>query len=166
MQSPLQVRRLSEGDAPAYYALRQGSLGLRHPVEPEVLRELGSGVSGLAERLARYETHGTRVWGVLDQATLAGVAAATLIPLLSDESANLWGVFVVRRYRGTAVSRLLMDAVFACCEHEWKVRAISSTVASGNVHALQFLTRFGFELLDPEGSNSGPTRTMVRVYRD
>lgn len=168
MQSSLQVRRLSEADASAYYALRLGSLeGLRHPAEPEVLGELANGASGLVECLVRYEAHGTRVWGVFDRATLAGVAAATLNPLLGHESANLWGVFVVRRYRGTAVSRLLMDAVLACCEHEWNVRAICSTFASGNTHALQFLWRFGFELLDPdEGSNSGSSRTTVRVYRD
>lgn len=168
MQSPLQVRCLLKADAPAYYALRLGSLeGLRHPVEPEVLGELGNGIGGLAERLVRYEADGTRVWGVFDRATLAGVAAATLTPLLGDESADLWGVFVVHRYRGTAVSRFLMDAVFACCEHEWKVRAISSTFASGNAQALQFLRRFGFELRGhDEAPSDGSAQTMIRVFLD
>jgi GNAT superfamily N-acetyltransferase len=168
MQSTLQIKCLSEADASAYYTLRRRSLeGLRHPAEPEVLRELGNGISGLVERLARYEAEGTRAWGVFDQRTLAGAAAATHDPLRGDGLAKLWGVFVVPRYRGTAVSRLLMDALFACCEQAWNVRTVSSTFTSGNRHALQFLRRFGFDLSDSrQESNSGTTCTMVRVCRD
>lgn len=168
MQWPLQVRRLSEVDATAHYALRQGSLqGFRDPIESDVLREPGGGAGGLDERFARYGAHDTRVWGVFDQTTLAGVAAATLEPLLGDEGADLWSVFVTRRYRGTAVSRLLMDAMLECCEREWNVRVIRSTFANENTHALQFLSRFGFELLDrDEGGSAGSTRTMIRVCRD
>lgn len=166
MQTPLQVRRLSEADAPAYYRLRLKSLeGPWHLAEPEILGELSNGASGLVERLIRYESNGMRVWGVFDQTTLAGVAAVTLVPLLGDVSANLWGVFVLRRYRGTAVSRLLMEAVFACCEQEWNARMVICTFAGGNAHAEQFLRRFGFEFLKPECS-LGAMRTMVLVYRD
>src|SRR3546814_17422415 len=61
----------------------------------------------------------------------------------------MWGLFVYQRYRGTAASRLLMEAAIDCCEHEQGIESVVTCFDGGNLHARQYFSRFGFELYDP-----------------
>lgn len=155
MEQSLQVRRIGRRDASAYCTLRARSVeGLLHPAEPEVLRELGAGPRGIAGLLERYDVEGTRVWGVFHADVLAGVVALSRhFHLQRLDVAFLWGLFVYQRYRGTATSRLLMEAAIECCEHEQGIELAVPCFDGGNLHARQYFARFGFEVAD-----HGPTK--------
>lgn len=129
--------------------------------------ELGGGVGGLAKVLARYEIEGTRVWCVFDGDVLAGAVALTYAfsPQRGD-TASLWGAYVLPRYRGTAASRQLMEAVFACCEQECGIKLISARFASGNLHARQFFERFGFDKVKSSATPSGHEDGLIRMRRE
>src|SRR3546814_11181561 len=71
----------------------------------------------MADLLERYEHEGTSLWGAFDGQVLAGVLCLSWrIGIESPDEALLWGIHVLPRYRGTAVSRLLMEAAVAWCE--------------------------------------------------
>ncbi len=156
MEHLLRVRRISPDDATSYYTLRSRSLEqLTCAGEPEVLRELGTGHGKIANVLRDYDIEGTQVWGVFNTQTLIGaIGLSRRFPLQKLEIAHVWGVFVMPRYRGTAVSRLLMEAVVDWCEHDPVVQWIATRFSRSSVHARQYFERFGFEVSDPSGSAS------------
>nr|WP_255681874.1 GNAT family N-acetyltransferase [Luteimonas sp. BDR2-5] len=169
-QSSLQVRRLSEHDASAYYALR-GRLveGGVHAVEPQVRGEVEAGADGIATRLAEYLAHGTYVWGAFDGNVLVGAAALSREYHVSYGGIGvLWGVYVLPRYRGTPASRLLMDAVVGLCAMDSTTSQILAACAVGNDAGRRFLQRFGFEpmtLLIRGGSIHGQGGTFDFLRR-
>src|SRR3546814_11435080 len=61
----------------------------------------------------------------------------------------MWGLFVYQRYRGTAASRLLMEAAIDCCEHEQGIESVVTCFDGGNLHARQYFSQFGLELYAP-----------------
>ncbi|AKC86110.1 GNAT family N-acetyltransferase [Pseudoxanthomonas suwonensis] len=141
----LQVRRIGPGDLASYRTLRRDSLaGARHLAEPEVLREIGTAPDGLPGLFEQYEDVDTRLWGVFDRSRLVGVLGLSR----GLETAHLWGAYVLPRYRGTPVSRLLMETAIACSAIEWKVDRLSARFASSNLQARRFLERFGFDRID------------------
>lgn len=147
----LQVRRIGPGDLASYRALRRDSLaGARHFAEPEVLREIGDEPEGLSRLFEHYQDRDTRLWGVFDRTRLAGVAGLSR----GFDSAHLWGAYVLPRYRGTPVSRLLMETAIHCAADEWTVERLSARFASSNLQARRFLERFGFDRIDRD---TGPS---------
>src|SRR3546814_14709763 len=58
------------------------------------------------------------------------------------------------RYRGTATSRLLIEAAIDCCEQEEGIDSVVTCFDGGNLHARQYFARFGFEMID-HGSTRG-----------
>src|SRR3546814_13132659 len=54
------------------------------------------------------------------------------------------------RYRGTFVSRALMGSVTGWCDREPRIRSILAQVPRVNVHAREYLGRFGFKYGDDE----------------
>jgi GNAT superfamily N-acetyltransferase len=172
MEQSLRVRRIVETDAAGYYALRVRSThGLIYPSEPAVLRELGGGLAGMREVFMRYGIERTRVWGVFDFSVLVGTLCLSrrFSPGHLD-TASLWGVFVLPRYRGTAASRLLMEPLLEWCECELRIRCITTRFARGNAHARHYFERFGFEPdMETEVALSGrPCHDcdMVGMHRD
>jgi GNAT superfamily N-acetyltransferase len=163
MGASLQVRRISGADVLAYYALRMRSIKeLPHAAEPTVARELDGGAGGLANMLAYYNARGTRVWGAFDENLLVGaVGLSRGLAEPDGGSGRLWGVYVLPRYRGTPVSRLLMEAVFACCE-EWRITYITVRFAKANIRGLQFLQRWGFD----ETRRDEPDDSTIQMHRE
>lgn len=147
MVGSLRVRPIDRADAQAYHALRKRSTeGLAHAIEPQVLQELEAGAEGIAAHVAEYVANGIQAWGAFDGDALIGAAA------LSREYHHscggigvLWGVFVMPRYRGTPVSRLLMDAIVGYCGIDCTIHQILAPCARDNVAGRRFLQRFGFE---------------------
>src|SRR3546814_8203271 len=147
VEQSLQVRRINRRDTSAYYTLRARSVeGLLHPAEPEVLRELGGGHARLAGRIDHYDVEGTRVWGVFHADILAGaIALSRHFHLQHLDTVFLWGLFVYHRYRGTATSRLLMEAAMDWYEHEPGIESVVTRFDGSNLPARQYFERFGFE---------------------
>lgn len=162
----LNVRRITPADASAYYALRVRSRkGLAGPPEPKILDELDAGSAGMADLLERYEHEGTSLWGAFDRQVLAGVLCLSWrIGIESPDEALLWGIHVLPRYRGTAVSRLLMEAAVAWCEAN-PLHWMTVHVERDNVHACQYLGRFGFERVAADGEGIEDGRSVVRMRR-
>src|SRR3546814_12186321 len=86
--------------------------------------------------------------------------------------AFMWGLFVYQRYRGTAASRLLMEAAIDCCEHEQGIESVVTCFDGGNLHARQYFSRFGFELYDPgpvksnaDWRTEGPVHMCLQIGR-
>src|SRR3546814_19750347 len=67
-----------------------------------------------------------------------------------DDAARLWGAYTLPRYRGTFVSRALMGSVTGWCDREPRIRSILAQVPRVNVHAREYLGRFGFKYGDDE----------------
>lgn len=156
MSPSLDVRRLSEDNARAYLSLRKRSLdGSVHPIEPQVRRELGAGPDGIATLLVEYIAEGTQVWGVFNDSVLTGVAALSRDCRVACGGIGvLWGIYVLPRYHGTPVSRLLMEAVTAGCVDS-SMHQLVAPCARDNIAGLLFLRRFGFEPIDmPTGVGS------------
>src|SRR3546814_17991166 len=119
----------------------------------------------MADLLERYEHEGTSLWGAFDGQVLAGVLCLSWrIGIESPDEALLWGLHVLPRYRGTAVSRLLMEAAVEWCGVN-PLHCMPVHVERANVHACQYLGRFGFDgvAADDEGSADG--RSAVRQGR-
>src|SRR3546814_5160366 len=97
----------------------------------------------MARMLDCYDIEGTRVWGVFQADVLAGaVSLSRHFHLQRLDVAFMWGLFVYQRYRGTAASRLLMEAAIDCCEHE---QGIESVVRSEeHTSELQSLMRISY----------------------
>src|SRR3546814_13318948 len=92
----------------------------------------------------------TRFWGGFQSDVLAGAFSLSRhFHLQRLDFAFMWGLFVYQRYRGTAASRLLMEAAIDCCEHEQGIESVVTCFDGGNLHARQYFSRFGFELYDP-----------------
>src|SRR3546814_1660299 len=105
---------------------------------PEVLRELGGGHARLAGRIDHYDVEGTRVWGVFHADILAGaIALSRHFHLQHLDTVFLWGLFVYHRYRGTATSRLLMEAAMDWYEHEPGIESVVTRFDGSNLHARQ-----------------------------
>src|SRR3546814_11810324 len=101
----------------------------------------------MARMLDCYDIEGTRVWGVFQADVLAGaVSLSRHFHLQRLDVAFMWGLFVYQRYRGTAASRLLMEAAIDCCEHEQGIESVVTGFDGGNLHPRQYFSRFVFEL--------------------
>lgn len=169
MQPSLQVRRLSATDSAAYYALRWHALDEPVAIEPQVRRELEAGGEGIGTQLAEYVANRTGVWGAFDGDALVGTAALSREYHLSyGDIGVLWGVFVLPRYRGTPVSRLLMDTVLGVCIMDSTIGQILAPCAVDNVAGFRFLQRFGFELMSlpiRDGLTHGQDVTFNYLWR-
>jgi len=90
--------------------------------------------------------------GRIDQHTLTGVLCLSRrLAFELPDAALLWGVQVLPRYRGTIVSRLLMESALQWSEQELRIHWVTSNVARNNIPARQYLERFGFERLAEVG---------------
>ena len=158
----LLIRRISPSDSRQYHALRQHSLeSLAYALEPQIVEELGADSVGIEDLLRRYDLEGTQVWGVFDQHVLTGVLGLSRPPgLESFDAALLWGVHVLPRYRGTAVSRLLMESAIKWCKLDLSIRWMTTLVDRGNVPARRYLERFGFEQASTDGDEREKFRTL------
>lgn len=170
MQPSLQVRRVREVDAQAYYALRRRSFEeSAYPLEPQLRRELKTGTEGIVAQLAAQVAEGTCMWAALSGETMIGTAALSREYHASYGGIGvLWGVYVLPRYRGTPASRLLMDAVVGFCGLDSTIGQILAPCAMGNQAGLRFLQRFGFEpmtLLSRGGSVHGHGGTFGYLRR-
>ena len=87
-------------------------------------------------------------WGVEHHGSLVGVMAASRrFNVILSSHLWLWGLYVRPRFRGTSVSRYLMEAALHWAVTEpWQDRLLSSFPVQ-NARAKRFLDLWGFQLL-------------------
>src|SRR3546814_20804686 len=98
-----------------------------------------------SDLIDHYDVEGTRVCVVCHADILAGaIALSRHFHLQHLDTVFLWGLFVYHRYRGTATSRLLMEAAMDWYEHEPGIESVVTRFDGSNLHARQSFDRFGF----------------------
>jgi GNAT superfamily N-acetyltransferase len=136
---PIEIRRLSPDDAPAYRDLRQARLMLA----PRQFRGAPADEAGLtlADHGARLKTQ--FVAGVFDGTALGGMAGLGRIE--GERQAHkglLWGMFLIESLRGTGAASQLMAAIIAEADRDFE--AVLLTAAADNIAALALYRRWGF----------------------
>ncbi|MCL1634939.1 GNAT family N-acetyltransferase [Luteimonas sp. SX5] len=166
----MEARVLTEFEAGAYRLMRLRSVKeLPSLASPEILRELTVFAERTAGLLSTYASQGTRVWGVFDDVSLAGVVAVTR--QLAQEKPkwlSLWGLYVRPGYRGTPASRVMMEAVIAWCGRQPGEPKLCTRFPRDNVRAHQLFDRYGFVEIQEQMSRApttGQIQTMVIMSR-
>lgn len=159
----MEARRLSDDDARAYLSLRVQAVKEDRPVlTPELQHELATFAGNPSRAIAAHSNEGTCLWGVYDRQALAGVVAVShrfTVQALSH--LWLWGLYVRSAYRGTPVSRVLMQATLEWCEGEPPGHRLFAAYDEGNYRARQFFERWDFHAPGDGLRSLGPTAPLA-----
>ena len=141
----MDIRVLGQGDGRRYRELQLHAGG-----------QVSGWIGGIHGRLRRDancmdlpQTPLSRTWGVEHDGRLLGILGVTRLGAQGGV-AHLWlrDVYVRPRYRGTPVSRLLMEAALAWCEDAHAdVEHLRGALQLGNARAMRFAERWGFRPL-------------------
>lgn len=145
----MQARVLVPADSKRYLDLRtKASIEEPDAMTFDVEQELGQAKKG--RPLPLLQEGQPRVhWGVEHREGLVGVLAASRrFNVVLRSHIWLWGIHVLPRYRGTTVSRELMEAAIQWSDGEpWQDRLMSGFPAH-SVRARRLLERWGFQPID------------------
>jgi GNAT superfamily N-acetyltransferase len=148
----MEVREITSSDALNYYELRVQSEN-EYPefVGFNAERELQAGPERIEELMSTYPSEGTVVFGAFNQKKLVGVAVISrrLSPKYRHK-AFLWGMYVIREFRGSGAAKLLMQAAINWASANSEVIAITLQVTLSNSRGQQFYKRFGFNVFGTE----------------
>ncbi|WP_425605366.1 GNAT family N-acetyltransferase [Pseudoxanthomonas putridarboris] len=140
------ARVLTPADARLYINLRRRQA----KEEPDsVTIDVKSELEGLSNEnpsAAIFPADPARIyWGVEHHAAIVGLLAITRrFDATLHSYLWLWGMYVRPRYRGTGVSRALMEAALLWSDGEPKQSRLFSSFPAQNRRAYQLLQRWGF----------------------
>jgi GNAT superfamily N-acetyltransferase len=145
----MQARALVPADLKRYLDLRiKASIEEPASMTFDVEHELSQAKGGRLTHLL-HEGQPRVHWGVEHHHALVGVLAASRrFNVILRSHIWLWGIHVLPRYRGTTVSRELMEAAIHWSEGEpWQDRLLSG-VPAHSLNARRLLDRWGFQPID------------------
>jgi ribosomal protein S18 acetylase RimI-like enzyme len=90
---------------------------------------------------------------------IAGIIGA-FMPAGGDR-AVIVSVYITPRYRGTGVSRMLMEAILGELRREKTIRAVELGVTQGQDAAIGLYRHFGFEIAGQEETQMGDGRIHI-----
>ena len=147
------ARVLGPNDSKRYLDLRMKAAreepeSMTFDVERELAQVVGSGsVSVFMQEQPRIH------WGVEHHGSLVGVfAASRRFNAVFHSHLWLWGMFVRPRYRGTGVSRVLMEAALKWSDGESKCDRLLTSFPEKNIRAERLMSRWDFRPVSEEES--------------
>jgi RimJ/RimL family protein N-acetyltransferase len=138
------IRRLDEGDAPAYAALRREMLvdaPLAFASSPD--DDMFSTLESTREQLRRAPE--AVIFGAFDPELVGAVGLYRDRHLKSSHKAHLWGMYVVPARRGRGVGAELLAAVLRHARELPGIRCIHLGVSSEAAAARKLYERCGFQ---------------------
>lgn len=115
--------------------------------------------------LARYTSEGQHIWGVFSEGELIGAAGLARHYDASIGGVGLlWGIYVLPRYRGTPVSRRMMDAIIDFCTVDTTIYQLIAPCSRWNRAGRLFLQRFRFESTQGHPLGLAETKANDIVY--
>lgn len=165
----MEVRWLAPGDETSYLALRAKSLeessGL---ATPEIRRELNMAGTGVGELFTTYRQEQQCVLGAFYSGSLVGVIALNANLLEPHHhSIQIWGLYVVPRFRGTPVSQLLLEDAIAWCRHQQGKVAVWVWFPKNSVQAFRFFGRNYFSVRTGErATGADPTPATDLIFME
>jgi ribosomal protein S18 acetylase RimI-like enzyme len=140
----MNIRRLSESDAPQFQALRLAAL----VDKPEAfvtshVEEKDLPLAAFEEKLAGCP--GGAVFGAFDGDTLVGIAGLARETLLQTRhKGRIWGMYVAAAARGRGVARALLDSLLAYARTTPDMAKVTLSVDSANIAAIALYESLGF----------------------
>jgi ribosomal protein S18 acetylase RimI-like enzyme len=138
----MQVRRLTQADAPAYRALRLRGLREHPQAFTSSFEEDAAQPAEAAQQ--RLAANRSSFWGAFDGDTLCGVVGLDRETRAKNRhKATLVGMYVAPEAAGRGAGRALVDALLTQARDEG-LRLLVLTVTEGNSRAMQLYERCGF----------------------
>ncbi len=141
------IRRLTDADAPAFFALRQRCM--REAFDYFRSSPADVEADGLADCVARLQSPHVRIVGAFENDILIGIGGITREAREKlRHKALLWGMFVVPEAAAQGVGKAIVEALFD--QARGFVQSLHLTLLDGNARALALYERCGFTLYGRE----------------
>ena len=155
------VRPLVDRDIEGYQEIRMRSIKESPQFAcPGIVRDLTLYARGRHNLLSMHSLEGGRVWGAYAGTSLAGVAAVSRYVMRDGVELNLWGLYVIRKHRGSCVALSLFRTALQWCRSQPGIDAVRIHVRRDERRVSRWCQRNGFARVDDPTLASTKLQTL------